>query len=107
MNHPTYVGFSILELSKVLMYQFHYEYIKTDYGEASLLFTDTDSLTYQIESDDLYKGFKKRDELFEFFDYLKDDFLLSDVSKNVVGKFKGEFNGKHMHQFINLKANSI
>jgi len=56
-NKPLYTGFVVLELSKVLMYYFYYNHIQAQYGEdrARLLFTDTDSLCYQIETDDLYE----------------------------------------------------
>ena len=58
LNRPAYMGMCILDLSKMLMYDFHYNYMKKKYGNrAKLLFTDTDSLTYKIEAEDVYKDF--------------------------------------------------
>ena len=56
LNKPTYIGMCILHLSKVLMYEFHYDYIKNKYGNNSkLLFADTDSLMSEIQTEDVYK----------------------------------------------------
>ena len=54
LNKPIYVGLTVLELSKWLMYDFHYSFIKKNF-DAELLFTDTHSLTYEIKSEDVYE----------------------------------------------------
>ena len=59
LNKPIYVGFTDLKLSKELMYDFHYRFIKKRF-DAELLFTDTDSLTYELKSKDVYEGFKHK-----------------------------------------------
>ena len=70
LNRPAYVGMCILDLSKTLMYNFHYNYIKKKYGDkAKLLFTDTDSLTYEIEAEDVYQDFWNDKDRFDNSDY--------------------------------------
>ena len=70
LNRPAYLGMSILGLSKTLMYDFHYNYIKKKYGDkARLLFTDTDSLTYEIEAEDAYKDFWNDKDKFDNSNY--------------------------------------
>ena len=64
LNKPAYIGMCILELSKVLMYEFHYDYIKNKYDNKSkLLFTDTDSLMYEIKTEDVYEDFGSNKEM--------------------------------------------
>jgi hypothetical protein len=66
LNKPAHVGMCILELSKTLMYDFHYNYIKKKYGDKSkLLFTDTDGLMYEIKADDVYEDFSKDKKMFD------------------------------------------
>ena len=69
-NKPIYVEFIVLELSKWLMYDFHYNFIKKHF-DAELLFTDTDSLTYEIKSEDVYEELFKHKHLFDFSNYPK------------------------------------
>ena len=70
LNRLAYVGMCILDLSKTLMYDFHYNYIKKKYNNrARLLFTDTDSLTYEIEAEDVYKDFWNDKDMFDNSDH--------------------------------------
>ena len=70
LNKPSYIGMCVLELSKVLMYEFHYDFIKIKYGnDSSLLFTDTDSLMHEIKTEDVYEDFSNNKEMFDFSNY--------------------------------------
>ena len=64
LNKPIYIGFTVLELSQSLMHDSHYRFIKTQFG-AKLLFTDTDSLTYELKSGDVYEEFFNHKNLFD------------------------------------------
>ena len=71
LNKAPYTGMRILELSKVLMYEFHYNYIKNEYDNKSkLLFTDTDSLMYEIKTVDVHEDFSSNKEVVNFSNYL-------------------------------------
>ena len=95
LNKPIYIGFSVLELSKLLMYDRQYNYFVKNF-DCSLLFTDTDSLVYEIRSvDDIYeKIYEDRDS---------SDFS-SDSNKKVIGKMKDEIGGIVISGFIGLKS---
>lgn len=89
LNRPIYVGFTILDLSKVQMYEFHYEYTKQKYGvDAKLRFTDTDSLCYEVKTEYMYEDILKDKELFDTSGYAQDHPLFSTRNKKVLGKMK-------------------
>ena len=103
LNKPIYVGFSTLDLSKLLMYGFHYKYIKSKF-DAKLLFTDTGSLVYEIKSEDIYEDFYQDKNLFDFSDYPLGSKFFDLVNKKVIGKMKDEFRGKMINEFVGLKS---
>lgn len=89
-----YVEMCIFDLSKTLMYVFHHNYIKNKYGDkARVLFTDTDSLTYEIEAEYVYKEFWKDMDKFYNSGYSKDSTYFDPTNKKVIGKFKDEAAG--------------
>ena len=107
LNKPCYVRMCVLELSKLLMYRFHYCTIKEEYGHQSkLLFTDTDSLLYDIKTDDVYKDFSeigKMDDCFDNSDYPNNSPYYFNHNKKVIGKFKDEAGGTPIVEFCRLR----
>ena len=102
---PIYSGFAILELSKLVMYEFHYKYVKPTYGaKAKLLFTDTDSLAYEIETDDIYDDMARDSDRFDTSNYPKEHPLYSETNKQVLGKFKDEMGGDPIKEFVGLRS---
>ena len=106
LDKSVYVGFSILDLSKLLMHEFHYSYIKTKYN-ANLLFTDTDNLVYEIKTNDFYEDFGRDKNLFDFSAYPQDSKFFGPVNKKVIVKMKDEFKGKIISEFVALKLKII
>ena len=105
LNRPAYVGTCILDLSKTLMYDFHYNYIKSKYGDkAKLLFTDTDSLTYEIEAKDVYQDFWNDKHKFDNSDYPESSPYYDKANKKVIGKFKDEAAGVPICEFVGLRS---
>ena len=99
---------SILDLSKTLMYDFHYGYIKPKYSErAKLLFTDTDSLAYEIETEDFYQDIiQDVKSTFDTSNYAKNhpSGIETVVNKKVIGMFKDEAGGQQIAEFVGLRA---
>ena len=104
LNKPIYVGFCFLELSKLFMYEWHYNYFKVNY-DANLLFTDTESLVYEVKGvDNVYeKDYGDRD-LFDFSNYLKESRFYDGSNKKVIGKMKDEMGGKVISKFVGLRS---
>ena len=108
MNKPVYLGMCILDLSKTLMFDFHYNYIKRKYGnKAKLLFTDTDSFLYEIETEDFYKDIsgdvKERFDTSEYPDK-HDSGIPTGINKKVLGMFKDEAKGNNIIEFVGLRS---
>ena len=104
LNKPIYVGFSILEMSKILMYDFHYNKMKARYEEnIKLLFTDTDSLCYEIKTEDIYQDMAEELEEYDTSEYPTDHPLYSITNKKVLGKMKDEVKGVPIEEFVGLR----
>ena len=98
----------ILDLSKTLMYDFHYNYIKSKYEDkAKLLFADTDSLMYEIQTEDFYKDISADvKHRFDTSDYPSNhpSGIPSGFNKKVLCMFKVEAGGKVIDEFVGLRA---
>jgi len=107
-DKPIYLGMCILDISKTLIVDFHYNYIKNKYGDrAKLLFTDTDSLAYEIKTEDFYANIANDVEMrFDTSNYPKNhpSGIKTGVNKKVIGMFKDEAAGKQIEEFVGLRA---
>ena len=106
MNKLVYLGQAILDLSKMIMYEFHYDYMKKKYNEVDLklLYMDTDSLVYNIKTEDFYKDIAEDVETrFDTSGYELDKPLPIGKNEKVIGLMKDELGGKIMKEFISLR----
>ncbi|XP_065654868.1 uncharacterized protein LOC136081480 [Hydra vulgaris] len=111
-SKPNFERVCILDLSKTLMYEFHYDYIKKKYSDrAKLLFTDTDSLAYEIKTEDIYADIAKDIESkFYTSDFDKDYPAINKVgfkvgaNNKVLGMFKDESKGAQIEEFVGLRS---
>ena len=105
VDRPIYLGFCILELSKITMYKFHYEEIFSKYGwRAKLAYTDTNSFIYHIQTPDLYKDMAGNMDTYDNSDYAVDHPLHSRTNAKVLGKMMFEYSSLAPQEFVGLHA---
>ena len=103
-----YIALCVLDLSKVSMYEFYYDYVKNKYGNNSILvFTGTDSLIYEIKTKDVYEDFSKDKEILDFSNYLAKSNYYNDSNKLVLVKKKDETAGVAIEKFVGLKPKDV
>ena len=104
LNRPVFVGMSILDLSKHLMYDFYYNQMKGQYGECcQLLYTDTDSLLLELQTEDVYRDMAEHAHLYDTSGYPEEHPLRSDTNKKVLGKMKDECAGHPIAEYVGLR----
>ena len=105
MNKPVYLGLSILETSKTLMYKFWYDYMKPKYGDnIKLYYMDTDSFVMHIKTEDFYKNIADDvEKRFDTSNYEINRPLPTGKNKNVIGLMKDELGGKIMTGFVAVR----
>jgi hypothetical protein len=102
LNKPIYIGMAILELSKLRMYEWYYDYFRSKYPGCRVLYTDTDSLIIDIPTEDIYKELNPDD--FDTSNYPKDHHLFSDKNKKELGFMKDEMGGEPILEYVGLRA---
>ena len=105
MNKPIYLGLSILDISKITMYEFWYDYVKIKYEDkARLCYMDTDSFVVNIKTKDFYKDIAENvKDRFDTSNYTFDRPLLTGVNKKVIGLMKDELGGDIITEFVALR----
>ena len=104
LNKPIYVGMSVLDLSKHLMYDFYYNHLKKNYDDnIRLLYTDTDSLIVKVDTEDIYADMSQNLDDYDTSNYSPGHPLFSNTNKKIIGKFKDELGGKQMTEFIGIR----
>ena len=110
MNKPVYLGMSILDISKTLMYEFWYDYVKPKHNKkAKLCYINTDSFVINIFTEDVFEDINNDvQRWFDTSDYDKNDKrpLQTGINKKVTRVFKDELGGKIVKEFCALRANS-
>ena len=104
LNNPASIEIFILDLSKIFIYEFHHDCIKNEFGNKSkLIFTETDSLMYEIKTEDVHDNFRSNKEIFDFSNYSTKSKYYDDSNKLVIGKMKDETRRVVIEEFVGLK----
>ena len=105
MNKPIFLGLSILDISKILMYEFWYDYMKPKYGnDVKLCYMDTDSFVMNIKTEDFYKDIANDvEKRFDTSNYEVNRALPTGKNKKVIGLMKDELGGKIITEFVTLR----
>ena len=103
LDSPIYLGMTILDISKAIMYDFYYNHLKKLNYRIQLLITDTDSLIFQVWVEDFYQEMKKNLQLYDTSNYPKDHPLYSAANKKKNGKMKDELAGAIMYEVVGLR----
>ena len=100
---PLYIGFVVLDLSKLLMFEFHYEEMLPAYEKIELCFTDTDSLLYEIQTEDIYEDMLANSDWYDFSEYPFEHSNYDPKNKKIIGKMKDELQSMIITEFIGLR----
>ena len=104
LNKPIYVGMSVLDLSKHLMYNFYYNNLKKTYcDKIKLLYTDTDSVIIHVQTEDIYQDIAQNLDNYDTSNYQPNHPLFSNTNKKIIGKFKDELGGQLLTEFIGIR----
>ena len=104
LNKPIYVGVTVLEISKLATYSFHYDLLKKIFNDFKFLFTNTDSLCYEICNENSYEKFYEHREYFDLSNYSKNSKKFHNDNQKVLGKMKDEYAGNVIKEFIGLRS---
>lgn len=108
MDKPIAVGMSILDVSKLAMYSFLYDYLKPKYGEnCRVAYTDTDSFIIDVTTDDFYADIRENISMFDTSSYpIPNEYNIERMNKKIPGLFKDEMNGNIITKFVGIQAKS-
>ena len=103
LDKPMYIGLTVLETTKLAMYAFHYDFMKKNFNDFKLLFTDTDSLCYEICNENTYEKLYEHKEYFDLSNCSKNSKYFCNDNKKVLDKMKDEYGGYVIKEFVGLR----